>query len=121
MSLTNYFFNNFAAFDYSSTKCSAHMHIASSGIGIRFRTPSDQGKIGSFSEKCFLTRVRRMDVHQDKDTNAVTASFDIPGLRKEDVAIGVHNDVLTVSGESKSASERSEDEMLSANAGMARS
>jgi HSP20 family molecular chaperone IbpA len=68
-----------------------------------------------------MQHVHMMDVHEDKDTNTVTASFDLPGLRKEDVAFDVHNDVLTVSGESKSASERSKDGMLSANVGMASS
>jgi HSP20 family protein len=53
----------------------------------------------------------RMDVHHDKDTSIVTASFELPGLWKEGVTIDVHNDILTVSGagESESASERSQD------------
>jgi len=33
----------------------------------------------------------------------------MPGLQKENVKIDVHNDVLTVSGETRSASERSEE------------
>jgi HSP20 family protein len=50
----------------------------------------------------------RMDVHYDKDTNNVNVTFELPGLQKEDVSIDLHNDVLTVSGEDKTSSERSE-------------
>ena len=49
-----------------------------------------------------------MDIHYDKDTNNVNMSFELPGLQKEDVSIDVHNDVLTVSGEDKISSERTE-------------
>jgi HSP20 family protein len=49
-----------------------------------------------------------MDVHYDKDTNNVNVAFELPGLQKEDVSIDVHNDVLTVSGESKVYSERND-------------
>jgi HSP20 family protein len=50
----------------------------------------------------------RVDVHHDKDTNNVNVTFDLPGLQKEDVSIDVHNNVLTVSGENKASSERTE-------------
>ena len=49
-----------------------------------------------------------MDVHEDKEKNLVTATFELPGLTKENVDIDVHNNVLTVSGESKVSSERDE-------------
>lgn len=49
-----------------------------------------------------------MDVHHDKDTNNVIVTFDLPGVQKEDVSIDVHNNVLTVSGEIKASSERTE-------------
>ncbi|KAI0064293.1 HSP20-like chaperone [Artomyces pyxidatus] len=51
----------------------------------------------------------KMDVHENKDANTVTASFELPGLRKEDVSIDVHNNVLTVSGETKADTQRNED------------
>ncbi|KAI0062718.1 small heat shock protein [Artomyces pyxidatus] len=51
----------------------------------------------------------KMDVHENKDTNTVTVWLELPGLKKEDVSIDVHNNVLTVSGESKAETERSED------------
>lgn len=50
----------------------------------------------------------RMDVHEDAQTNTVTATFELPGLKKEDVNIDVHNNILTVSGESKVDTNRDE-------------
>ncbi|GBE77667.1 HSP20-like chaperone [Sparassis latifolia] len=50
----------------------------------------------------------RMDLHEDAKANTVTATFELPGLKKGDVDISVQNNVLTVSGESKSSSEREE-------------
>ena len=52
--------------------------------------------------------MNRIDLHEDKEKNLVTATFELPGLKKEDVNIDVHNNVLTVSGETKS--ETSQDE-----------
>ncbi|THH27453.1 hypothetical protein EUX98_g6733 [Antrodiella citrinella] len=50
----------------------------------------------------------RMDVHEDTQSNTVTATFELPGLKKEDVNIDVHNNMLTVSGEVKVSSEHDE-------------
>jgi HSP20 family protein len=47
-------------------------------------------------------------VHCDENTNNINVTFDLPGLQKENVSIDVHNNVLTVSGEDRSSSERSE-------------
>lgn len=49
-----------------------------------------------------------MDVHEDTKSNLVTATFELPGLNKENVHIDVHNNLLTVSGESKIASDHEE-------------
>ena len=38
----------------------------------------------------------------------MTATFELPGLTKENVNIDVHNNALTVSGESQMSSERDE-------------
>lgn len=51
----------------------------------------------------------RMDLHEDVEKNAVTASFEFPGLKKEDVNIDFHNGRLTVSAESNTSSEKNED------------
>lgn len=47
-----------------------------------------------------------MDLHEDAGQNVVTATFELPGLNKDNVSIDVHNGVLTVSGESKFSNER---------------
>jgi hypothetical protein len=49
-----------------------------------------------------------MDVHEDKEKNAVTATFELPGLKKEDVQIDIQNNVLTVAGEVKADEQREE-------------
>ncbi|KAF8077856.1 HSP20-like chaperone [Lyophyllum atratum] len=43
----------------------------------------------------------RMDLHEDKDTNTVTAMFELPGLKKDDVSIDLQNGRLTISAENK--------------------
>jgi HSP20 family protein len=50
-----------------------------------------------------------LDIHHDEKTNAVTATFELPGLHKKDVQIDIHNNILTVSGETKESSERNEE------------
>ncbi|KAF9454581.1 small heat shock protein [Macrolepiota fuliginosa MF-IS2] len=42
----------------------------------------------------------RMDLYEDTDKNVVTATFELPGLKKEDVEIELQNNRLTISGES---------------------
>ena len=49
-----------------------------------------------------------MDLHEDAEKNLVTATFELPGLNKENVSIDVHNNALTVAGESRVSSERDE-------------
>ncbi|KAH7106117.1 small heat shock protein [Auriculariales sp. MPI-PUGE-AT-0066] len=51
----------------------------------------------------------RMDLHENAENNLMTATFELPGLKKEDVTIDVHNGRLTVSGETKTSSETSQD------------
>ena len=50
-----------------------------------------------------------MNLQHKKDTNDIVATFELPGLQKDDVSIDVHNNVLTVSGQSNVSSERDED------------
>ena len=47
-----------------------------------------------------LNFLSRLDLFESKDTNTVTAMFELPGLTSEGVAIDVHQNRLTVSGES---------------------
>lgn len=49
-----------------------------------------------------------MDLIESKDKNEVTATFELPGLRREDVRIDVQQNRLTVSGEAKTSEEHQE-------------
>jgi HSP20 family protein len=50
-----------------------------------------------------------MDLYEDKDNNRVTASFELPGLRKEDVHVDIHDGRLSISGETAAETERERD------------
>nr|BAL02931.1 small heat shock protein [Pholiota nameko] len=50
----------------------------------------------------------RMDLHEDKEKNLVTATFEFPGVNKEDIHIDVNNGRLAVSSETKQSSEHEE-------------
>ena len=50
--------------------------------------------------------VPALDIHADKDRYFV--SLEVPGLKKEDIQISLHDGVLTVSGERKDERERKE-------------
>ncbi|KAF4613192.1 hypothetical protein D9613_010887 [Agrocybe pediades] len=50
----------------------------------------------------------RMDLHEDKGQNIVTATFEFPGVAKENINIDVHNRRLTVSAETKQSEEHDE-------------
>ncbi|KAE9400117.1 HSP20-like chaperone [Gymnopus androsaceus JB14] len=54
----------------------------------------------------------RMDLHEDQSKNTVTATFELPGLKKEDVQIDLQNGQLTISGESKISSEHEQEGYL---------
>ena len=43
----------------------------------------------------------RMDVQESKDSSTITATFEVPALRFEDVVIQLQENHLTVSGERK--------------------
>lgn len=49
-----------------------------------------------------------MDLHEDSQQNLVTATFELPGVKKEDVHIDVNNNRLTVWAESKVSQEHEE-------------
>ncbi|KAF9556300.1 small heat shock protein [Agrocybe pediades] len=50
----------------------------------------------------------RMDLSEDSAKNLVTATFELPGLKKDDVQIDVNNNRLTISGEAQKSSEHDE-------------
>jgi len=50
----------------------------------------------------------KVDVHENVENNVVTASFELPGLKPEDINIDVSHDRLTVSGETSTSQQRDE-------------
>ncbi|KAA1476756.1 HSP20-like chaperone [Dentipellis sp. KUC8613] len=99
MSLTHYFYEPFYSFaDFD--KLFDEAFFARSGNGAVQRR-------GSASTTSSSLRPR-MDLHDNKETNTVTATFELPGLKKEDVHLDVHNNTLTVSGETNVDSTRDE-------------
>ncbi|KAM6497292.1 HSP20-like chaperone [Amanita muscaria] len=50
----------------------------------------------------------KMDLHENTEANTVTATFELPGLTKENLDISVHDGQLTISGEHKISSEHEE-------------
>jgi len=49
-----------------------------------------------------------MNLHEDQEGSVVTATFELPGLSKDNVKIDVQNGNLTVSGSVSDSSEREE-------------
>ena len=49
-----------------------------------------------------------MDLHEDAGQNIVTATFEFPGVKKEDVQLEFHNGRLTVSAENRISEEHNE-------------
>jgi HSP20 family protein len=52
-----------------------------------------------------LTRNNRMDLHEDAERNTVTATFELPGLEKDNIQLDVNNGTLSVSAEMKASEE----------------
>ena len=50
----------------------------------------------------------RMDIHESPDSNVVTATFELPGLTKENVNIDIQNSSLLVTGEVTTSNELNE-------------
>ncbi|KAJ3718028.1 HSP20-like chaperone [Lentinula guzmanii] len=51
----------------------------------------------------------KMDLHEDQEKNLVTATFEFPGVNKEDVQLNMHNGRLTVAAETKVSQDREQD------------
>ncbi|KAA1476762.1 HSP20-like chaperone [Dentipellis sp. KUC8613] len=103
MSLTHFFYEPFyslADFD----KLFDEAFSARSGNGDVQRRQS-RGNVSASNGGLLRPR---MDLHDNKETNTVTATFELPGLKKEDVHLDVHNNTLTISGETNIDSMRDE-------------
>lgn len=100
MSLTNFYEPFFSLSDFDRLFDEAFSARAGTGAGNQQVARQNGGASRSLRP--------RMDVHEDAEKNLVTATFELPGLRKEDVNIDVHNNQLTVSGETKQDASREE-------------
>ena len=47
-------------------------------------------------------------MHESKENNLITATFELPGLKKEDVTFDLQNNRLIVSGEANFSDEKEE-------------
>ena len=59
-----------------------------------------------YTDICLLYR---LDLFESKDSNQVTATFELPGLKKEDVSIDLQNNHLVVAGETKWSQENKDE------------
>ena len=50
----------------------------------------------------------RIDVHESEEDNLVTATFELPGMKKTDVSVELHGNRLVVSGEAKIPKQKEE-------------
>ncbi|KAJ3876866.1 HSP20-like chaperone [Lentinula edodes] len=71
----------------------------------------NQGQSQAPTERPDLPRFIRpkMDLHEDKEKNLVTATFEFPGVKKEEIQLDMHNGRLTVSAETKVSEEHEQD------------
>ncbi|KAJ3910832.1 HSP20-like chaperone [Lentinula edodes] len=67
----------------------------------------NQGQSQALTERPDLPRfIRpRMDLHEDKEKNLVTATFEFPGVKKEEIQLDMHNGRLIVYAETKVSEE----------------
>lgn len=63
----------------------------------------------AFGVRLTSLHYHRLDLKESPE-GTMTASFELPGMTKDDVNIELHGDRLTISGETKSSSERTENE-----------
>ncbi|OJA11970.1 hypothetical protein AZE42_07248 [Rhizopogon vesiculosus] len=97
MSLVHFHYDPFTEFD----------RLFDDAFSSRFRPSGDTGRALEAGSRVGTFRPR-MDLIESKDKNEVAATFELPGLRREDVRIDVQQNRLTVSGEVKTAEERQE-------------
>jgi len=102
MSLSRFLYDPFHDFD----RLFDEAFSARAGNGANANNTNAQNQVGHVNTARSMRP--RMDVHEDAEKNIVSAIFELPGLKKEDVSIDVHNNLLTISGESKIADDRDE-------------
>ncbi|KAH0836349.1 HSP20-like chaperone [Lanmaoa asiatica] len=94
MSLMHFYYDPFSEFD----------RLFDDAFSSRFMRPT----AGPGTETMRDLFKPRMDVHENPETNTVTAMFDLPGIKPDEVNIDINQDRLIISGESSSSQERDE-------------
>ena len=86
-------------------------------VAVKVTVPRDLSNLGTYldlslpSLRIFSNIIiinYSMDLHENAEKNSVTATFEFPGLSKEDVQVDVNNGRLTVSAETKKDLEKDE-------------
>ncbi|KAG5650217.1 hypothetical protein H0H81_000273 [Sphagnurus paluster] len=99
MSSSVFFYEPFYDFDRFFDTFSP---LAASNVGrARRAVENDDGAVRSLKP--------RMDLHENAESNLVTATFELPGLKKEDINIDLRDGRLTVSAETKISEEHEKD------------
>ncbi|KAF9219803.1 small heat shock protein [Gyrodon lividus] len=96
MSVMRFYYDPFTEFD----------RLFDDAFSSRFRQPSALTE-GAREPRESVFRPK-MDLHEDSESNTVTATFDLPSLKQDDVRVDVSTDHLTVSGETKVDQSRDE-------------
>ncbi|KAG2111234.1 HSP20-like chaperone [Suillus discolor] len=90
MSLVRTFYDPFTEFD----------KLFDDAFNARFHpSPTIEGNT-TLTHRCDRA-FPRMDLHENAETKTVTATFELPGIKQQDVNVEVHGNRLTISGESK--------------------
>ncbi|KAF9445487.1 N2227-domain-containing protein [Macrolepiota fuliginosa MF-IS2] len=99
---TTFFYNSLYNFD----------HLVSDALLphiIRTYSTSETNNCEPFARGAVQTIQPRMDLHEDSEKNVVTAIFELPGVKKEDVSLDIHSGRLTVSAKNKISTEHQAD------------
>ncbi|KAF8804142.1 HSP20-like chaperone [Phlegmacium glaucopus] len=87
---------------YEPSNCDVATLIADSWFLYQGKSACN-GAIGS---------IPRLDLHEDTEKNLVTATFELPGVSKDDVQLNFQNGKLTVSAETRKSEELAENNYL---------
>ncbi|KAG1864904.1 small heat shock protein [Suillus subluteus] len=96
MSLVHFHYDPFTEFE----------RLFDDAFSARFR-PSDVSRATESGSRVGTFRPK-MDLVESKDSNEVTAFFDFPGMKAEDIKLDVQQNRLTISGETGAEDQRQE-------------
>ncbi|KAG1869851.1 HSP20-like chaperone [Suillus tomentosus] len=107
MSLVRTFYDPFTEFDkLFDDAFNARFH---SSPTIEGNTTLTHRRDRAFPSYVVDSYQHRMDLHENSETKTVTATFELPGIKQQDVNVEVHGNRLTISGESKRSDNYNKD------------